>query len=348
LLFLRQGVLLAQRFDLKKLELAGDPLPQADHVAMNYTGSMVVSAADNGAVAYRASAGSDSQLTWFERSGKESGILGTIGDWASLDMSTDGTRVAAQKNDNGNVDIWMLEVVRGLATRLTSDPADDEAPTWSPDGTQIAFDSNRRGSFNLYQMAIRDIGKETPLVESSQTKIPSSWSSDGRYLLFAMIDEKTGSDLWARPFFDDGKPFPLANRDFGEFIGSFSPDNRWILYESNGSGRPEVYIQSFPELGEKRQISFEGGGDPRWRRDGKEIFYIAPDGTLMATTVSSLPGEKQIRSEKPVPLFPTTLTIGGGKPHGYAVAADGQRFLLPVPVQKNAPPIMLLLNWAEK
>jgi len=345
LLFLRQGVLLAQPFDLKELALTGVPFPQAERVATTFTGHMVVSAADNGTVAYRTRGVSDSKLTWFDRSGAEAGSFALVGEWACVELSPDGTRVAAQKTENGNADLWMLESSRGIATRLTSNSADDESPVWSPDGTRIAFDSNRKGAFDLYQMSIKDIGKESPLMESSDTKTPLDWSPDGRYFLFAVTDEKTGRDIWARPFFGAGAPFPVIEREFDQAVGSFSPDSRWIAYESNESGRSEVYIQPFPESGERLQVSLDGGGDPRWRGDGKEIFYLAPDGTLMAATVSVNAGNKQIQAGKPTALFRTLLgTLG--RPHGYDVDRDGRRFLVPTPVEKNMPPITILLNWA--
>jgi eukaryotic-like serine/threonine-protein kinase len=269
LLFLRQGILLAQRFDPRKLELSGDPLPQAEHVATTFTGLMVVSAADNGTVAFGTSVGNDSRLTWFDRSGNQAGVLGPVGDWYSAELSPDDTRVVSEKTENGNVDIWMIEVARGIATRLTSDPADDESPVWAPNGTQIAFDSNRKGPFNLYQMGVRDVGKERPLVETSQTKVPLAWSPDGRYFLFGITETKTGKDLWAQPLFGEGKAFPFAQQEFDQLTAAFSPDARWVVYESNESGQPEVYIQAFPESGEKFRISLEGGGDPRWSANGK-------------------------------------------------------------------------------
>ena len=183
-------------------------------------------------------------------------------------------------------------------------------------------------------------------MESTETKGVASWSSDGRYLLFTAKNEKIGSKLWVLPLVGQRQAYPAVQRDFEQFTGSLSPDNQWIVYESTDSGRSEIYVQRFSESGDRWQISLDGGGDPRWRRDGKEIFYISPDGTLMAATVSLNQGGKQIQPGKPVALFQTPLSVGGGKEHGYAVAHDGQRFLLPIPVEKSAPPITILLNWA--
>jgi dipeptidyl aminopeptidase/acylaminoacyl peptidase len=348
LLFLRQGTLLAQPFDLKKLELTGEPHPLAEHVATTFTGLMLVCAADNGTVAYRTSVGNDARLTWFDRTGKATGTLGPVAPWGPVELSMDETRIATQKPESGNMDLWMIEVARGIATRLTSDPADDEWPVWSPDGTRIAFDSNRKGAFDIYQMNIRDIGQEMALVETPQTKSVASWSSDGRFLLFTAKDEKVGANLWVLPFSGDGKPYRAVRRDFEQYTGSLSPDNEWIVYESTDSGRSEVYVQHFAEPGDRQQISLDGGADPRWRRDGKEIFYIASDGTLMAATITVTAGGKEIQPGKPVSLFQTPLTVGGGKEHGYAVTRDGQRFLLPMPVENIAPPITILINSLDK
>jgi eukaryotic-like serine/threonine-protein kinase len=347
LLFLRQGTLLAQPFDVKRLQLTGEPRPLAEHVATTFTGLMVVSAA-NGTVAYRTSAGDDARLTWMDRAGKEVGTFGPVGPWGPVDLSPDETRVVTQKPEGGNMDLWMIEVARGVATRLTSNPADDEWPTWSPDGTKIAFDSNRKGAFDLYQLAIGEIGKETTLLESTQTKGVAAWSRDGRFLLFTEKDEKIGSKLWALPLFGQAQRRLAVQRDFEQFTGSLSPDSQWIVYESTDSGRPEIYVKRFSESGERSQISLDGGGDPRWRADGKEIFYISPDGALRAVAVSITDGGKQIAPAKPTVLFQTNLTVGGGKEHGYAVSRDGQRFLLPIPIEKRAPPITILLNWTTE
>jgi serine/threonine protein kinase len=347
LLFLRQGVLLGQHFDLKKLELVGNPIPEAERVGTAFTGQMTLSADSNGTIAYRSTAGSGSRMTWLDRSGNEQRSFGPTGNWTTVTLSMDETRVATQRLENGNVDVWVVETSRGAATRLTTDPADDEWPVWSPDDKRIVFDSNRKGSFDLYQLSVAEIGTESPILESTQTKTANSWSSDGRYLLFQAQGEKTGADLFALPLFGNAKPLPIAVRSFDQYSASFSPDSRWLAFESNESGQNEVYVQPFP-TGEKIQVSLAGGGDVSWRRDGKEIFFLATDGTLMAAAVSIPSGAGPIHFAKPVPLFPTHyLTIGRGKAHGYAITRDGQRVLMPIPVDKTPPSITLLLNWTK-
>jgi Tol biopolymer transport system component len=197
-------------------------------------------------------------------------------------------------------------------------------------------------------MNIQEIGKEKSLLDSPQTKGVSSWSADGRYLLYTARNERVGNNLWVKPFFGEGNPYRVVQRNFEQNAGSLSPqDSQWILYESTDSGQSEIYLQRFSESGDRLQVSLAGGDDPRWRSDGKEIFYVALDGTLMAASVSVTAGGKQIQPETPVGLFQTPLTLGIGREHGYAVSADGQRFLIPIPVEKSSPPITLLLNWAN-
>ena len=150
--------------------------------------------------------------------------------------------------------------------------------------------------------------------------------------------------MWALPLLGDGKPVPVVVRDYTQLFGYLSPDDKWVVFDSNESGRAEIYIQPFPGPGEKRQISFEGGMDPRWGGNGKEVFYVAPDGYLMAAAVSVSAGGKQIQSEKPIGLFQTSLS----RPHGYAATRDGQHFVLPIPVNRNSPPITILLTWAAR
>ena len=265
LLFLRQGVLLAQPFDLKKMELTGEPLPQAEHVATGFTGWAYVSVADDGTIAYGTDAGRDKRMTWVDRSGKETGSFGPAGSWTTLDLSRDENRVATAKEENGNSDLWMIDVARGLATRLTSEPGDDEDPRWSPDGERLAFDSNRKGSFDLYELTVSN-GKQRSLLESSETKTQHTWTSDGRYLLFGATSEKTCGDLWALPLLGDGKPVPVVVRDYTQLFGYLSPDDKWVVFDSNESGRAEIYIQTFPDRAKSVRSPSKGA----WTRDGAE------------------------------------------------------------------------------
>ena len=263
----------------------------------------------------------------------------------------------------GNVDAWLLDAKRTAATRLTSDASVDGSPVWSPDGAQIVFNSARNGNFDLFSKPADGSAEERPLLVTPLGKAPQDWSSDGRFLLCATQDPKTASDLGAWPLSGDRpstgsgrpepvegrKPFPVVQTPFDEVQGQFSPDARWVAYASNETGRYEVYARPFPGPGGKSQVSTGGGIYPRWRHDGKELFYIAPDNRMMAVLIQ-IGGT--LSAGTAVALFPTELATGGNlgiggfqsKPE-YAVAADG-RFLLNVTVgDPAASPITVVLNW---
>ena len=231
---------------------------------------------------------------------------------------------------NGNTDIWLLETRRGVFSRFTSDVADDVSPVWSPDGDRIVFSSNRKGVHDLYQKSATAGGSEELLLSTAQTKIATDWSPDGRFVLFNSQDPKRGSDIWALPLDGSGKPFPVVQTNFDEQDAQFSPDGKWIAYQSDESGRVEIYVQPFPGPGNKWPISTNGGSQVRWRRDGKELFYVALDGRLMA-----VPSESR-RTPDPEVGTPVTLftpRLGGAVQQGdyrhqYMVSSDGQRFLV--------------------
>lgn len=345
LLFLREGTLMAQAFDAKRLETVADAFPIA--VGVQSEPSMargVFAVSENGVLAYQTgSARSGSQLAWFDRNGKQLSVLGDVADYDHPQLSPDGKRLAVTIVDpqNGNQDIWFYEVARGLRTRFTVDPADERSLAWSPDGSRILFSSNRKGHFDLYQKSFRGTGNDEPLLESDLEKHPMSCSPDGKFLLYLSVDPKTKADLWVLPLGSDQKPFPFLQTEFNEFNGQFSPDGRWIAYTSDESGENQIYVAPFPGPGGKQQISTSGGRQPRWQGDGKGIFYLAPDNRLMAAEVNSQG---------------TSLVVGAVRPlfefHGYEsgymydVTADGQRFLLNTAVeQKASAPITLVLNW---
>jgi hypothetical protein len=345
---MRQGSLFAQRFNAERGQLAGDPAPVADSVVSDFNfGGFSVS--ETAMLAYRTGGGiSGQQLAWFDRSGKEVGTLGAPNDNGFYDpeLSPDGRRVAAHCSVQGNSDVWLIETGRGVASRFTFDAAADGWPIWSPDGNRIVFASNRKGNYNLYQKASSSAGNEELLLESSLAKYPNDFSPDGRFLLYSQIDPKTGSDLWVLPLFGERKQFPFVNTSFAERNGQFSPDGRWVVYESNESGRVEVYVQPFPGPGGKWQVSTGGGIEPRWRPDGKELFYIAPDRKLMAAPI--LAAGQTLVAGVPVVLFQTRI-FGGGRPRlkqQYVVAPDGQRFLINITADEStASPITIVTNW---
>src|SRR5207249_1138098 len=186
----------------------------------------------------------------------------------------------------GSADIWLIELARNTPSRFTFDPANESAPVWSPDGSRIVFASNRDGVANMYQRLSNGTGNDEVLLKSTDPTGPYDWSPDGRFILFGELSPKTNGDLWLLPLFGDQKPAPFIQTEFTETQGRFSPDGRWVAYASNESGPYQVYVQSFPTSGGKWQVSTGGGAQPLWRRDGKELFYLAPDRKLMAVEVS--------------------------------------------------------------
>ena len=353
LLFIRQGTLFAQRFNPAQLALTGEPFPVAEQVLGN-----ALSASNSGTIAYRTgSAGGRRQLTWFDRSGKEVGSVGGSdeGNAADPSISPDGRRLAFWRNLNGRADIWLMELMRGTSTRLTFEEGNKYGPIWSPDGSRIAFQSDPKGVFDLYRKSATGSGTEELLLTTPQSKTPTDWSSDG-FLLYRNGDSASGNDLWALPVNGDRKPFPVIQANFEERDGQFSPDGKWIAYQSDESGRFEVYLQPFsgPGDGEKAsgkwQVSSGGGAQVRWRSDGRELFYIALDEQFMAVPVRLDSSKHAAELGKAAPLFNTR--VGGAvqdiQKQQYVVSPDGQRFLINTIIEEATSPITVILNWRKE
>ncbi|HEV3215605.1 MAG TPA: protein kinase, partial [Vicinamibacterales bacterium] len=359
LLRVSQGVLVAQRFDAAHASLSGDPIPVAQAVVENdgaYRSAFSVSA--GGLLAHRAGAGGGQrQLMWLDRTGK---VLGTVGPPdenapTSFALAPDGQHVANARNVQGNYDIWLTDVARSVATRFTFNLAPEYSPVWSPDGTLVVFRSLNRNGFgpsDLFVKPANGATDEQPLLVTPQAKTPLDWSRDGRFLLYSSLDPKTQSDLWVLPLTDGAKPFPVVQTAFEETQGQFSPDGHWLAYTSNESGRDEIYARPFPDSGGKWQLSTGGGSQPRWRPDGKELFYVAADAKLTAVPIGVAPQARALTVGAPVALFPTHLAIGAGisltgyqSRALYAIAADG-RFLMNVTLEEDRPaPITIVQNW---
>ena len=257
LFFSRDRTLMAQRFDLGKLELTGEPFPVAEQVGSTGFNLGNFSVSQNGTLAY-ASGSPARQLVWFDRNGKQLGRVGPPGIYFDIVLSPDEKRVTIQRGDptGSPADIWLLDLVRGTPSRFTFDPADDDSPVWSPDGGKIAFSNARGGVMNMYWKISSGAGNEELLFKSNLTQFPNDWSRDGRFLLFDNIDPTTKTDVWVLPLSknasEDGKPFPILQTAFDERLAQFSPNGRWIAYVSNESSRgDEVYVQSFPPSGGK-------------------------------------------------------------------------------------------------
>jgi Tol biopolymer transport system component len=352
LLWMRNGTLFAQRLDLAKLALSGEPVRVADPVRIDgFTYASAVSASATGLLAYKSGTPVQSQLTWFDRSGKALGILGAPDSnilWPRL--SPDGRRVAVAQ---GNFDIWLMDGAH--TTRFTSDASVDAYATWSPDGSRVVFTSNRKGHYDLYQKSSGGASSEELLLESTQDKVPADWSPDGRFLLYLTLDPQTDWDLWVLPMEGDRKPWPFLKTNFRDGAGVFSPDGRWVAYLSYQSGRSQVYIRPFllPATAgavdrsvREWQVSTSGGMHPRWSPDGKELYYIAPDGKLMAAAINV--DGATLDPGAPRALFQTRI-YGGGvdsqQGRQYDVSRDGRFLINTVLEDNNAAPITLLQNW---
>jgi serine/threonine protein kinase len=351
-LYARESTLMAQEFDPNRLVLAGEPAAVTENV--EYFGDLNVanfSVSHTGALIFRgASVSPTVQLTWFDRTGRRMGSVGGPSRYLTTRLSPDERSVAVTQelSQAGSSDIWILDLARGSASPFTFGPVSASAPVWSPDGRRIVFSSSGDGFGNLYQKATDGSAGEEASVKSNAYKMAFDWSRDGRFILFGSL-MATG-DLWILPLFGDRHPFPLIETEFNEWMGRFSPDGKVIAYQSDESGSNQIYVRSLPNMAEKPlgsgrwQVSNGGGIEPTWRRDGKELFYIAGDGKLMSIEVKST---VPLAVGQPRPLFDTHITGWSAGSDDYSVTADGKRFLVSVKTADAvSPPITVVLNWA--
>lgn len=340
---------MAQPFDVNRLVLTGEPVPVADQVQTSATTPpmAIFSASQTGVLAYQAGAGATgSQLTWFDRSGKTLGTLGDPAGYGDVELSPDGKRVAVSILDRTQRtrDIWIVDVARGLRARFTFDPADELTSSWSPDGSRIAFNSRRKDALDLYQKPSNLAGSEELLLADDRNKYPMRWSRDGRFLPYVAASGGggvTAGDVWVLSL-ADRKSFPYLNTSFAEAAGQLSPDGLWMAYTSNESKSNQIYVTPFPGPGGKWLISTTGGHSPRWRDDGREIFYLSPDNRLMAASVSTTDSAFEVGEVRP--LFQTRHLPGPR--FAYDVSKDGQRFLInTVGDSTESSPITVVVNW---
>jgi eukaryotic-like serine/threonine-protein kinase len=350
LLFVRQGSLFAQPFDAARLALTGNPSPVADRVAFEPLGYAALSVSSAGAVMYRAGTRTGQRrFMWFNRRGEVVGAVGGPDDATPLNpsLSPNGLRVVFSRTTD-NADIWILDVVRGVMERFTSNPAVENRPIWSHDGTRIVFaryNEDRTASGDLYEKPTNGSGPEEAVPASPGYKTPTDWSPDGRFLLYD-VGNVGEFDIWALPINGDGKPFPIVQTMFDERQAQFSPDGKWIAYQSNETGQFEIYVQPFPGSGTKQRISASGGAQVRWRKDGRELFFIALDSRLMAAPVELDSRAGVVTAGASVPLFETRIggAVQGVENQQYDVATDGQRFLMNTLADEATAPITTILN----
>jgi len=351
LLFVRDGDLLAQGFDAKRLRMAGEIVTVAQKVGcpLVFWRHCNFSASQNGALVYASSWTFSSEMLWLDREGRKVGSVGEEAAYSNPRISPDGRKVAVEIFDANTrkSDIWIYDRARGVRTRFTAGGSQNGSPVWSPDGSRILFNSDRKHQGDLYLKAAAGAGEEEPVLEAEGQKIPTDWSSDGRFIAFESREPKgeRKMTLSLLPLTGDRKPLVFLKRGVEIGDSRFSPDGRWLAYTSLESGRWEVYVTPFPGPGDRWQISTAGGYQPRWRRDGKELFYLSPDKKLMSVEVKTVSG---FEPGVPRPLFETGLAAVGGA-NLLDVSADGQRFLIVTPTgEQRTLPLTLVLNWTAE
>jgi Tol biopolymer transport system component len=342
--FINDTTLLARPFDATRLAFTGDAVPLADDVrepVATLRGGTTVAVSENGVLVYQPT--QQVQLEWVDRTGKRLDLLGKPFQESGggfLSLAPNGVQAAIEATSGGNADIVLLDV--GGRTRFTADREIDAYAVWSADGGRIVFNSRRMGHLDLYERAISDaIGSETLLLADGSDKFPTSWSPDGRYLLYTSRTATTASDLWILPITVEGKPKPSPFRQtpFSEANGMFSPDGRWVAYASDELGQSEVFIAPFSDTAIRHRISTAGGTTPQWRSDGREIFYVA-DGKVMSASLTLRKDNIDVGVVKPLFDLPAGVTSS----YSWDVSADGQRFLVKEPVDQMAS-LTMVVNW---
>ena len=349
-LYAQQGSLLARRLDASRAELVGEPVVVSARVGTEPIGLPGFSVSATGHVAFRASGAQRSHLRWRDRAGVTLGVAApadTLGV-AFPELSPDGRRVMVQRADAGNWDIWWLDMARGNWSPLTRETVNEQLPVWSPDGALIAYSSNRSGQNNLYLRDARGGSGDELVVDTPNPKQPQSWSPDDRFLLYYEISPTTKRDLWTLDR-ESRELRVFANSPFEERAAQFSPDGRWVAYETDASRRFEIVVQSFPEPTTAWPVSTSGGTQPRWSPDGSEIYFVSPELTMMAASVRASPGDdRALEVGAPTALFPVQIpgdSLAEIVKAQYAIASDG-RFLINESAEEPAEaPITLILNW---
>jgi dipeptidyl aminopeptidase/acylaminoacyl peptidase len=348
LLYLRENTLMAQPFDVDRLETTGEAVPVAERISTFSTSRYAAfTVSPDGSLVYLAGVfGGQSRLVWRDRQGALIGNLGeptgAIGD---VELSPDGKRVATTINGATNSDIWIYDVSRGVPTKFTFDGRSHHAPVWSPDGATVYYSAVLSGTFDLVRRASYGSSREETLLTDSVDKSGSSVSPDGMSLLYYTVGLFRPPALFVLPLADlkasaKSEPHAFLQTGFVETSARFSPDGQWVVYSSTESGPLQVYAASFPGSGGKNQISPGGGDRARWRKDGKEIFYATADGQLMAAEITASNGRLEVG--KVQKLFDG---IVAGRGYTYDVSADGQMFLVVDNGVTAERRLTLLQNW---
>jgi len=351
LLWVREGLLLAQPFDPERGELGGDPVAIASRVGADpaATGKTWFTISRRGALAFRTGTRLQSRLLWFDREGKEMNAVTSPGNFSEPALSPDETRVAVvvvSAPDSSESDLWLYETgAKDRGSRLTFGGQTSGSPIWSPDGASVAHSWARKGGFALLRKAASGVGGDEVLLEVGTQAYTDDWSRDGRSLLFERFDPSGSDDIWLLPMSGDRKPAPLVQSPANESHAAFSPDGRYFAYVSDESGVPQVYVQTVPPSGSKWQITTEGGDAPAWRPDGKELFLVSLERMLTAVPIVSL---SPFVTGSPQPLFRLNIPrlSATGSRTNFNATRDGKRFLVNLlESEQSDPGIHVSLDW---
>jgi serine/threonine protein kinase len=350
LLFVKNGSLMGQAFDPAALKLVGEPFLMVEQLKTTAYVLPHLSVAENGTLVFQSGGTQQPQLIWFDRSGKQLGTVGELADYSNPCLAPDGGRLAIGIRDSKTTkrDIWLFDLSRGVKSRFSFDPADDLNPVWSKDGSRIFFTSDRKGQRDIFQKRVNAAQEEELVYTSPEIKNVCDMSPDGRLLIYntnpTASTTTTRNDLWLLPLEGESTPRPFLKTEFTEDQAVISPDGRWVAYRSDETGRDEIYVTGFPQLSGKWQVSVDGGAEPQWRRDGKELFFTDAGRKLMAAEVKT--GSGPFETRVPTLLFETQLPTVPSR-NRFVVTGDGQRFLVISWLTAHVP-INVVLNWTAE
>lgn len=337
ILFAEKGTLMACRFDSRRCRLSGSAFPVAENLQYLAAATLgIFSASRNGVLVYQSGGEAATyEMVWLDRGGQRIGGFADHANFGTVQISPDEREIAVEITDprTGMPDIWIYDVESGVPTRFTFDLAGDVLPVWSPDGSRVVFSSTRKGHADLYEKSLRGTEPEEPILESTRDKYATSWSPDGRFVLFG-----SGGDVWVLPLFGDRQPFPFLRTASQEDDARFSPDGRWVVYVSNESGQNEVYVTPFPGGGRKWQVSASGGYYPWWPRNSGQILYATLEDTLVAADVRTEATSLQVGAPKAI--LSVADCVSG------TTDSRAQRILVVKPVPgERAEGLNLVINW---
>jgi Tol biopolymer transport system component len=355
---------MAQPFDGNRGLATGEVFPVAEGVSfITVTNFPPVTVSETGMLLYESGGrlAFESQMAWYDRTGKLLGNVAAPGLVFDPAISPDEKSLIYRRMGptSNAADLWLRDLTRGAEQRFTTDASPKQAPFWSPTGDRIVFSANRSGTlsgtFNLYQKAASGTGQDEPLLTNGKSRYASHWSHDGRFVVYTEDDPKTKQDIWVLPMESAAqrKPTPFLRSEFNESFGQLSPDSRWMAYTSDESGQREVYVRPFPGAEFQRKISIAGGEQPRWRGDGRELFFVGKDEMMMAVrvkavTASGASAKSSFEAGVPQRLFETHLPINRLSGFEYDVTADGKRFLLRTTLASGSAPVRpltVVVNW---